>query len=65
MDMAPKHKICDTKGRLVMELDSCNVNLLLSKGWKYPEVVCVKAADSITDLYGVVYLPLSIEKNKK
>lgn len=65
MDMAPKHRICDLKGNIMFEMQGADVEALNNIGWKYPEVLEVNAADSITKLYGVVYLPLNIESGKK
>ena len=65
MDMAQKRQICDMKGKVKFELPSADVSALQKKGWKYPEVVEFMAADSLTKLYGVVYLPFDIEPGKK
>ncbi len=65
MDMAPRHQICDMNGKVRMELESCDLSALYAKGWKEPEVVEFTAADSITKLYGVVYLPFDIEPGMK
>lgn len=65
MDMAPKHQITDRKGKVRMSLQGCEVDSLISKGWKYPEVVSVKAADGKTDLYGVVYTPFEMEEGRR
>ncbi len=65
MDLVPRHQICDLKGRVVMNLESADPSRLLEKGWKAPKVLEVTAADSLTKLYGVVYLPSEIEPGKK
>ncbi len=65
MDMAPRHQICDMKGRVLYELPSADVSELEKCGWKYPEVVEFMAADSVTKLYGVVYLPFEMEPGRK
>lgn len=65
MDMPPRHQICDMRGRRVMELESADISLLEAEGWRKPEVLELTAADSLTKLYGVVYLPSEIEEGKK
>ncbi len=65
MDMPPRHQICDLRGRVLMELERADASRLTAKGWKAPEVLELFAADSLTKLYGVVYLPSEIEKGKK
>ena len=65
MDMAPQRQIVDRKGKVRFELVGTDVSELEAKGWRYPEVISVKAADGVTDLYGIVYTPLNIEPGKK
>lgn len=65
MDLAPQHRICDRDGKLLFSMQGCDVSELENRGWRYPEVISLKAADGVTDLYGVVYLPFEIEPGKK
>lgn len=65
MDQAPQHQITDRKGRICMSLEGCDVSGLKAKGWDYPEVVALKAADGVTDIWGVVYKPLTMEPGRK
>lgn len=65
MDCPPRYQICDLRGRRIMELESADISCLEEKGWRKPEVVEFMAADSLTKLYGVVYLPSVIEEGKK
>ena len=65
MDCAPKRRISDRKGREMLVLPSADVSGMEEKGWRYPEVISLKAADGVTDLWGVVYSPLNIEPGKK
>ncbi len=65
MDMPPRHQICDMRGRRLMELENADVSRLEVGGWRMPEVLELTAADSLTKLYGVVYLPSKIEEGKK
>ena len=65
MDCAPKRQIVDRKGNVRFTLPSADVSKALESGWRYPEVISLKAADGVTDLYGIVYTPLNIEEGKK
>ena len=65
MDMAPQRQIVDRKGKVRFELKGTDVSALEAKGWRYPEVITLKAADGVTDLWGVVYTPLNIEPGRK
>ena len=65
MDCAPKRQIVDRKGKVRFAMAGADVSALEEMGWRYPEVISVKAADGKTDLYGVVYTPLDLDPNKK
>lgn len=65
MDLPPRYEIRDLKGRKVMTLDTADISELYAAGWKAPEVLELMAADSVTKLYGVVYLPFNIEPGRK
>ncbi len=65
MDLAPRYQICDMKGRVRYDLGAADLSGLYRRGWKEPEVVEFMAADSVTKLYGVVYLPFEIEEGRK
>ncbi len=47
----------DRKGKVIMELAKPDLDLVYASGWKKPERFVVKAADNITDLYGVMWKP--------
>lgn len=55
----------DMKGKQLMELGRDDASELLKMGWKIPEMIKVKAADGVTDLYGVVYKPFNMDSTKK
>lgn len=46
-------------------VDSMDVSGLRAAGWKAPELFSVKAADGVTDLYGIMYLPSDFDPKKK
>ena len=65
VDTAPKAELYDSTGRRLLELETTDVSRLLEAGFKYPEPFTVKAADGITDLYGVMYKPFDFDPNRK
>lgn len=61
MDLPPVYQAVDvSKGRAV-EFARRSAEPLEALGWKAPRLVSVKAADGVTDLYGVMYLPTDID----
>ena len=64
-DQEPIAELRDTKGRKIMELERPDLRLLYEMGWRKPERVKVKAADGITDLYGVMYRPFDMDSTRK
>lgn len=65
MDLAPHYQICDLKGNVRFEMEPADLSKLYERGWKEPELVEFMAADSVTRLYGVVYLPFDLDPSKK
>jgi len=48
----------DDGGRVVLELERTDISGLLDAGYVIPQAFCVKADDGVTDLWGVVSLPV-------
>ena len=46
-------------------MEDCDVSRLYRRGWKEPLLMKLHAADSLTDLYGIVYLPFDLDTTKK
>ncbi len=65
VDMPPKSVLRDATGRVVMELEETDISRMVEAGWKMPEVFTVKAADDVTDLYGVMFKPFDFDPDKK
>ena len=65
MNMPEKRRIADLSGRTVTELPGADLSEVRAKGWREPELLELLAADSVTKLYGVVYLPFEIDPNRK
>ena len=51
-------------GKKVMELEEADFSSLMKAGYKFPERFKVKAADGITDLYGVMYKPFDFDSTE-
>ncbi len=44
-------------GAVILHLESADASALYATGWRAPEPFIAKAADGVTDLYGVIYRP--------
>ena len=65
VNTVPKSEIRDNFGRLVLELETADLSNLFAAGYKFPEIFKAKAADGITDLYGVMYKPFNFDSTIK
>jgi dipeptidyl aminopeptidase/acylaminoacyl peptidase len=54
-----------TTGRKILDLAEADFTKLLEAGWRYPEPYTVKAADGVTDLYGVMYKPFDFDSTTR
>ncbi|GAB3156586.1 DPP IV N-terminal domain-containing protein [Micromonospora sonneratiae] len=57
VDTAPVSSVRDWAGRVLVELERADITKLTATGWTPPERFRVKAADGVTDIYGVLYRP--------
>ena len=64
VDTAPANALYDGKGKKIMDLETADLSLLFAAGYQFPEPFKVKAADGVTDLYGVIYKPFDFDPNK-
>lgn len=65
-DLPCQFTVRDTRsGKLILKLSELNLDAMYEKGWKRPETFSVKAADGITDLYGVMWKPFDFDPDKK
>jgi len=64
VDTTPANALYSTTGTKVMDLETADFRELLRAGYKFPETFKVKAADGITDLYGVIYKPYDFDSTK-
>jgi dipeptidyl-peptidase 4 len=57
VDTPPMSCVRDWAGRVLVELERADTSKLTDIGWTPPERFRVKAADGVTDIYGVLYRP--------
>lgn len=57
VETPPVTRVCDWTGETLVELERADISKLLAAGWSVPERFCVKAADGVTDVYGVLHRP--------
>jgi dipeptidyl-peptidase-4 len=64
-DAPPVSRVCDWTGAVLVELERADVSKLLETGWTLPERFCVKAADGVTDIYGVLHRPHGFDSTQR
>ena len=64
VDAVPCAELLDNNGNSVMKLEESDFSQLLAAGYKFPEPFKVKAADGVTDLWGVMYKPFDFDSTK-
>lgn len=64
VDTAPISALYSSRGKKIMELETADLSTLKESGYKFPERFVVKAADGVTDLYGVMYKPFDFDSTK-
>lgn len=64
VNTVPKTDLLDTNGNKIMTLQEADFSLMFAAGYKFPEPFKVKAADGVTDLYGVMYKPFNMDSTK-
>ncbi len=64
-DVAPVTVARSLDGKIVLPLEQAEVTRLLATGWKWPEPFVAKAADGVTDVYGILYKPSNFDSTKK
>jgi dipeptidyl aminopeptidase/acylaminoacyl peptidase len=64
-DLPPKAVLRDNRGRELMQLEETDLTQMYAAGYNLPEEFSVKAADGITDLYGVMWKPSNFDPEKK
>jgi len=64
-DVAPVFVVRSANGNVVREVAKADIGELMAKGWTTPEPFQAKAADGVTDIYGVIYKPANFDAAKK
>ncbi|UCG28376.1 MAG: DPP IV N-terminal domain-containing protein [Bacteroidales bacterium] len=64
-DLPHKSQLRSSEGDLIMELENANITRLIDNKWRNPEIFTVKAADSVTNLWGVMWKPFDFDTTKK
>jgi len=64
VNTVPAAALFDGTGRKVMDLEEADFSALTAAGYQFPEPYKVKAADGITDIYGVMYKPFDFDPEK-
>jgi dipeptidyl aminopeptidase/acylaminoacyl peptidase len=64
VDSTPRSVLRDPRGRVIRELESADLAALGEAGWRDPEPFRVKAADGVTDLYGVMWKPFDFDSTR-
>ncbi len=66
VDQPPKSVIRSTRdGRLIASLVDADANAAFEVGYRPPRTFTVKAADGVTDLYGILHTPPGMEPGKR
>lgn len=61
VNTVPKTDLVDNTGKTIMSLEESDFSQLFAAGYQFPEPFQVKAADGVTDLYGVMYKPFDFD----
>ena len=65
VNTTPVSEVRDVNGNKIMDLETADLSNLFAAGYKYPETFTAKAADGITDIFGVMYKPFDFDSTKK
>lgn len=64
VNTVPCAALIDNNGNRLMTIQESDFSQLFAAGYKFPETFKVKAADGVTDLYGVMYKPFDFDSTK-
>jgi dipeptidyl aminopeptidase/acylaminoacyl peptidase len=65
VDEAPQAALFDASGNRILDLETSDFASLMASGYQLPEPYTVKAADGVTDLYGVMYKPFDFDSTRQ
>jgi dipeptidyl aminopeptidase/acylaminoacyl peptidase len=64
-DTPPVTVLRDGNGKLVQTLEKADISRLVASGWRAPVPIRMKARDGATDIYGLMYLPTTLDTTRK
>ncbi|MEP7380634.1 MAG: DPP IV N-terminal domain-containing protein [Gemmatimonadota bacterium] len=64
-DTPPVTVLRDRNGKLVQTLERADITRLVASGWRPPVPIRMKARDGATDIYGLMYVPSTLDTTKK
>lgn len=64
-DTPPVTVLRDRNGKLVQTLEKADISRLVASGWRPPVPIRMKARDGATDIYGLMYLPTTLDTTRK
>jgi dienelactone hydrolase len=64
-DVPPVTVARDAAGKLIANLEKADISKLVATGWKPPITLKLKAADNVTDIYGLMFVPTNLDTAKK
>ncbi|HUV36770.1 MAG TPA: DPP IV N-terminal domain-containing protein [Patescibacteria group bacterium] len=65
VDTPPVSVLRARNGKMVLELERCDITPLADAGWKPPEVFSAMAADGVTVLWGVMWKPFDFDPGRR
>ncbi len=64
-DTPPVTVLRDRNGKLLQTLEKADISRLVASGWRPPVPIRMKARDGATDIYGLMYLPSTLDTTRK
>ena len=64
-DTPPVTVLRQADGELMATIEKADISKLAATGWKPPQMITVKARDGATDLYGLMFVPVHLDPQKK
>jgi len=65
VNTTPSAALFNANGQKILDLEEADFSSLLAAGYQFPEPYKVKAADGVTDIFGVMYKPFDFDPHKK
>jgi len=65
VDTPPVTTVRNWSGEVLVELERADISKLVATGWTAPERFRVKAADGVTDIYGLLYKPHDFDPTRR